>query len=284
MRIITVILACLLSAGATAEQRLASLDLAALDASGALSAGRLAEDGSLTVIPDPDEALITLIDIDAPGITAPVYALKGEIAYTNVDGGAYLQLDSHFGEHGTFFSKTLAYDGPLARIVGNSDWRDFTLPFFATTEDGSPHLTPEKLSLSVFLPGRGEVRLRNLAIYEYAADEHPLSSGAHSGIVAGLYGGIAGAVVGLWGALIGVLASRGRARGFVINSANLLIALGVVSVIGGIAGLATQPGSQLYLSMLLTGGIVVFVVGALRRILPKRYEEFEVRKMQSLDA
>ena len=55
-------------------------------------------------------------------------------------------------------------------------------------------------------------------------------------------------------------------------------------LIGGIAGFAVQPGSSVYLSMALTGLIVTIVAGALRLTLPKRYAEFEIRRMQALDA
>jgi uncharacterized membrane protein len=39
-----------------------------------------------------------------------------------------------------------------------------------------------------------------------------------------------------------------------------------------------------YFPILLFGAILVVVVGALRRVLPQRYEFVELKKMQSMDA
>ena len=70
-------------------------------------------------------------------------------------GDAFLQLDNHFGEAGTFFTKSLAASGPLAKISGSSDWRAFVLPFFASTGEGGDTAAPgpERLVLSLYLPG-----------------------------------------------------------------------------------------------------------------------------------
>jgi len=282
MRILLTVIAMGISLAAAAEERGLPVSLESLQQISAIANGDIVEDGVLAIAASDVDATQLLFELNAPGIAATGYALKGEIAYTGVGGQGYLQLDNHFGEQGTFFTKTLASDGELRSISGDAEWRGFTLPFSAG--DGSTVLEPERLTLSVHLPDGGTVRLRNMSLFQYAAGESPFSGEPNADYVAGMIGGIAGTVVGLWGALVGVLAGRGRARGFVLNSATILLALGVVAFIGGLIGMALQPGSPVYYAMILTGVIVSVVTGLLRRILPKRYEEVEVRRMQALDA
>ena len=100
---------------------------------------------------------------------------------------------------------------------------------------------------------------------------------------AGLLGGIGGALIGLWGALIGVLASRGKARHFVLASANALLVIGIASLVGGAAAVATAQPYAVYYPLLLIGIILVVVFGKMRGNLSARYEQSELKKMQSKD-
>ena len=70
----------------------------------------------LTVTALPGEQQQLLLELPDPGITLPVYALKGMVRYDDVQGDGFLQLDSHFGDAGTFFSKSLATAGPLGKL------------------------------------------------------------------------------------------------------------------------------------------------------------------------
>ena len=74
----------------------------------------------LTVTAVPGEQHHLLLELPDPGITLPVYALKGMVRYDDVEGDGFLQLDSHFGDKGTFFSKSLAPVGPLGKLSGSS--------------------------------------------------------------------------------------------------------------------------------------------------------------------
>ena len=127
----------------------------------ALSAGELNDEDTLTIEAVPDEQFYPLIELSDPGISSPVYALKGMIRYENVEGDGFLQLDNHFGEKGTFFTKSLASAGPLGKISGSSDWRPFSLPFYANSGDQADGTSPipEKLSLGLYLPGSCLARL-----------------------------------------------------------------------------------------------------------------------------
>jgi len=263
---------------------------ASLQAEELVSAVTFAEE-PLTISAMPGEQLQLLIELPDPGISSPVYALKGMVRYADVQGNGFLQLDSHFGAAGTFFSKSLAAAGPRGKLSGSSDWRPFVLPFYANSGDQADGTSPlpEKLSLSLFLPGSGTVSVAEVGLYQYASGEDPLRLGMQTtgqwfgNSTAGLLGGLGGGLIGLWGALIGILSSRGKARRFVLGSANALFVIGIASLVGGVAALATTQPYAVYYPLLLIGIILVAVFGKMRGRLSARYEQLELKQMQSMD-
>ncbi len=265
---------------------LLSLLSASLQAEELVSAVLLAEE-PLTITAVPGKQLQLLVELEDPGVSSPVYALKGMIRYEDVQGDGFLQMDNHFGEPGTFFTKSLAPAGPLGKLSGSSDWRPFVLPFYANTGDQADGASPlpEKLSLSLYLPGSGTVSIGDLGLYQYASGEDPLGSGGQwfGNRGAALLGGIGGGLIGLWGALIGILSGRGKARRFVLASANALFVIGVASLVGGMAALATAQPYAVYYPLLLIGIILVVVIGKMRASLSARYEQLELKRMQSMD-
>ena len=239
---------------------------------------------SITVSAIPGQARQLVIRVDTPGVSQPVYALRGEVRHTDVRGESYLQMDSYFAGRGTFFTKALASSGPLARLRGDSDWRSFALPFRADT--GGVALTPDWIELHAVLPESGTVELRNVALYQFAPGEDPLQAAGQwlptRAMI--LIGALGGTLIGVWGGIVGVLASRGKARGLVIGSATAILVLGVLSLVAGIFAVLLGQPYAVYYPLLLIGIIVVVVVGGLLRTLPKRYQAFEMQKMQSMDA
>ena len=268
------ILAAILASPAAAKQLVTPVDVDGTD-------------GVLRIEGAGGPSVHALAELPDPGVTQPVYAVRGSVRYDDVAGDGYLQLDNDFGDRGTYFTKSVADAGPLQKLAGSSDWRPFMLPFYANSgREGASAPLPESLTLSLVLPGAGTVYLRDVALYEYGPGEDPLAAaGAWPGPrTATLVGAIGGTFVGIWGGLIGLLASRGRARGFAIGSANVILVAGVAIFAAGIyAFLNGQPYAAWYpLGML--GVIVVVVVGMLRRILPRRYEAHELHRMRSMDA
>ena len=265
------LLATLIAAGAAhAEERVRAIEFSDGSASVEVSA-------------DPSAASQTLVHVDAPGLDRPVYALKGMIRYTGVTGDAFLQMDNHFAGRGTFFTKGLSESGPLAKLNGSSDWRPFMLPFYADQDSESP--TPDGISLIVVLPESGSVEIRDVALFQYAAGEDPLAS--VQGLAARaalLIAAIGGGLIGVWAGIIGMLASRGKARGFVLGSATVVLIAGIASLIAGVAAFATGQPYAVFYPLLLIGLIVTLVVGGLRRTLPKRYEAVEMHRMRAMDA
>jgi len=277
----------LLSCSLHAEELLKEVSFSDALEGGALSAGELIGEDTLTVVAAPGKQFQPLIEWSDPGISLPVYALKGMIRYENVTGEGYLQLDSHFGARGTFFTKSLAPAGPLRKISGSSDWRAFVLPFYANSGDqaGSTSPLPEKLSLGLYLPGSGTVSIRGVGLYQYASGEDPLQSTGQwiSNRNAILLAAIGGSLIGLWGAVIGVVSSRGKARRFVLGSANALFLIGIASLVGGVAAISAGQPYAVYYPLSLFGIILVVVIGKLRKTLSARYEQLELRRMQSID-
>ncbi len=278
----------MLALSARSEELLTEVSFSSASEEGVLQVGEVTDGGTLRIAAEPGRPLRLLIELANPGITSPVYALKGMIRYEGVEGDGYLQLDNHFRDKGTFFTKSLAPNGPLRKLSGNSDWRRFVLPFYANSGDQSDGtvLTPEKLSLSLYLPGSGTVFIRDVELHQYAAGEDPMRvEGQWVGSMAGgIAGAIGGTVLGIWGALIGFLTSRGKARRFVLGSANVLIIIGIACLAAGLYAVANGQPYAIYYTLLLFGILLVFVVGGLRKVLPRRYEDVELKKMQAMDA
>lgn len=243
---------------------------------------------ALTVTAVPGAASQLLLELPEPGVTRPVYALKGMVRYEKVQGDGFLQLDNYFADGSYYFSRSLAATGPLGKLSGSSDWRPFALPFFANSGDKTDSAAPlpNRLTLSLVLPGTGTVSIRDVALYQYASGEDPLQvAGQWFGErSAGMLGGFGGAILGLWGALIGVLSARGKARGFVLGSAKVLLVIGVASLVAGVFALAMAQPYAVYYPLLLIGIILVGVLGTLRGKLSAQYEQLELKRMQSLDA
>jgi hypothetical protein len=132
----------------------------------------------LTIEAVPGKQRHLLVVLPQPGISSPVYALKGMVRYEDVEGDAYLQMNNDFGVTGVFFTKSMAPSGPLGKISGSSDWRPFVLPFDATQGDqaGVGPLAPDELTLVLHLPAAGTVAIRDVKLYQYAGDEDPLAS------------------------------------------------------------------------------------------------------------
>jgi H+/Cl- antiporter ClcA len=84
--------------------------------------------------------------------------------------------------------------------------------------------------------------------------------------------------------LIGILAGRGKARGFVLGSTNALLVIALASIVTGVVAMTSGQPYAVYYPLLLIGVIIGIVIGFLRGRVSNRYEQLELKRMQSMDA
>lgn len=139
------------SVAPAAEQVLQKLDWAALDSQGLLQADATllsSNNPAVLEIANRSPALKTIpvLKLTNPPITAPVYALRGELRHEFISAVGYLELWNYFppAREGVppsqYFSRTLADSGDMGKLTGSSDWRRFNLPFDSAGAAASPLL------------------------------------------------------------------------------------------------------------------------------------------------
>ena len=217
-----------------------------------------------------------------------LYALVGEVKYEQVRGDGYLEMWNDFSPlkpgmpEGHYFSRTLGISGEMGKLIGTSDWRKFMLPFDRT---GTSNL-PVRLEFNLFLPAQGTVYLGSMKLVEFSGS---FSAGRSSPIgwwsdrTSGLVGGVGGATLGCLASLLAWLASRGRARAFVLTTLKALISLGVVLSVAGVAALGLHQPYAVWFVLLLPGVLLVGIFIPRLRQFQKAYEALEMRRMASLD-
>jgi hypothetical protein len=232
---------------------------------------------------------LSLLTIAKPKISAQMYAVSGEVRYDAVQGDGYLEMWNYFPPvkpglpEGQYFSRTLGDSGEMGKISGTSDWRPFSLSFNSAGASGPP----TKLQINLILRGRGTVYLGPIKLVQYPAAKsgfHDRSSNAWwSDRTAALVGGLGGIIFGCLGGLIGTLCGMGKGRGLVIALLRIQIALGVLCGVAGIAAVAQHQPYGVYYPLLLIAVILLAVCGSLLPTVGRRYQELELRRMQSLD-
>jgi hypothetical protein len=215
--------------------------------------------------------------LHSPKIASSRYALKGSLRHEGVVGRAYLEMWSVFRDGSRFFTRTLADAGPMAPFQGSGGPREFVLPF--TNREGGP--APVRLEVNAVFAGPGRIHLGPLQLVQMPTG---LEGAWWSERDTGWLGAIAGCVLGLWGALVGILASRGRARRFVLSALAVGAALGAACLAAGLVAVAlSQPWFVAYPLLLI--GVLETSLGAAGYVwLRRRYVEQELRRMDALDA
>jgi hypothetical protein len=147
--------------------------------------------------------------------------------------------------------------------TGNTPWKDL----------------PIKLELKLSLPTNGTVYLRPIKLLGAAKTFNSWWLPQQ----AGLLGGIGGALIGCFGGLIGLLASKGKARNFVLGAVKFFIALGILLIITGLVAMALKQPYAVWYALLLPGVILVLVFSLNLHSIQRRYDELEIRRMTSID-
>jgi hypothetical protein len=97
------------------------------------------------------------------------------------------------------------------------------------------------------------------------------------------YSWIPGTVLGVFGGLLGgvagVLAPKGRAKGFVLGLWVVSLAASALLLIAGIVALAFGQPYGVWYGLLLPGVLGLSVLGGLLRVVVQRYQEAERRRL-----
>jgi len=274
----------LVAAGAASPLETRAWSAEALPEGATLLAGGAGEGkASLRVVnPGPGPLRATLAVFRRPGLSTPYWSVRGRLRTEGVAGQGFLEMWSTFPDGNSFFSRTLAREGPLRSLEGTQGWRNFTLPF--QSEPGRP--APVQLTVNVFLPGAGTVEVGPLELHRHDSPASLFSSagGWFTGSQAGAVGGIAGGLLGVLGALVGWLSARGCARAFVLGALGVVLAGGVAALAAAAYGaLAGQP-REVWLSLAAIGLVSALVPAATFRSTAARYRDLELRRMRAIDA
>jgi hypothetical protein len=103
--------------------------------------------------------------INHPKLNEKAYVLRGKVKYSGVHSAGYIEMWNHFPKpkEGAYFSRTMSETGAMGKLLGDSPWRDFELPFMISDETFP---SPSKLQLNVFLPTSGTVWMSDLSLVE----------------------------------------------------------------------------------------------------------------------
>ncbi len=221
-----------------------------------------------------------LVTIDHPPIAGPRYVVAGQVRYQGVEGQGYLEMWTVFPDGQRFFSRTLAAQGPLAALHGESNWRRFELPF----DLSGASQVPSRLEINLVLPGRGAVWLGPIHLEQTPAPAGKVQGVWWSERAGTLVGTILGSFLGVVGAIIGVLGGRGRARRLVLTLLVGMIAVGGCLVLLGAAAASSSQPRHVWYPLLVFGGasgvIGLVILPAMRR----RFAADELRRIEALDA
>jgi hypothetical protein len=105
----------------------------------------------------------------ADRISTHHFAITGQVRYENVAPGSYLEMKIYFDSPapgyagGTFFSRTMAESGPMGKLYGTCDWRQFSLPYDSTGTNSRVN----HLEMYLHLAGAGTVHFRNMELMQY---------------------------------------------------------------------------------------------------------------------
>ena len=207
-----------------------------------------------------------------------VYIVQGKVRYKNIEGDAYLEMWNVMPDGSRYFSRTLAEVGPMRKISGSSDWRDFELPF--NLMDHKPEYVD--LEINIVMPGKGSIELASLTV----SDAGTVTAGSVGS--AALLGAILGGAVGLYGGLLGVVAGllvpHGKGRQVVAGLFLFGFILGVVLLVLGIIAFTVRLPFGVFFPLAFVGVDLMILLPILYyTAVRKGYAQAELRKMQALD-
>ena len=219
----------------------------------------------------------SLFKIADSSVIQKAYFLFCEVKY-DVPNGGRLELLCRLppaAPGGGERTSALRHDGysDSGYIFGNSNWRPCRLEVDRNAFEGLPTQLEVRLSLQ-----------RHGTIYLSPIRLLGVTGSWWSPQQSGLIGGIGGSVIGCFGALLGVLASKGKARTFVLTTTKIFIVLGILLTIAGFVAVVSGQPYAVWYALLLPGVILTLVFSLTLPSIQRRYDELEIRRMTSIDA
>ncbi len=105
---------------------------------------------------------------------------------------------------------------------------------------------------------------------------------AHDGnLIGAIAGSGLGVVGGLVGTAAGMLAPRGKGRGFILGSMLVMALAGAVVLIVGLAALLLKQPYHVWYPLILCGGLGTLVIGPLIPVVNVLYRNAEARRMDA---
>lgn len=118
--------------------------------------------------PNDKLAIVKVFSLPKPQFTKKLYGLTGRVRYERVEGEAYLEMLTDFGDFEEYYSRTDQKTGPMKKLQGTSGWRDFVLPFLNQKKQD-----PVRVVFNVFFLKHGTVYLADVKLVQYGDREDP---------------------------------------------------------------------------------------------------------------
>lgn len=242
------------------------------------TAGPNGEPGIEILSTEPSMNSTQVLVCKNPATPSHQYMLRGRVKYEDVSGDAYLEMWSNFGDKGEFFSRSLSPGGPMGKLTGTSDWREFSLPFFA--ESG---MKPVRITLNVVLPGKGRVWIAGPLSLEATSWTTALVGDSGLGWVGISCWVVFAAVGGLSTLVLRYTKSRQVAVATVSTIGIVALGLLIAGVVGWLRGMSYSA----YYPMALVGMVVLIQTAFQGRNIihnvSQRIEAEELRRMNAID-
>lgn len=216
-----------------------------------------------------------LLKISNPSIIKNARFYNYEVKCENIEGGDF-NLQSRFPPRASGGDVTNIRNDDPDKLWRSINWRLHQLSFIPKGFEEWPTWLPTQSEIWFHLSGRGTVYIRPIKLLGVVGSWwSPRQSG--------LIGGIGGSAIGCFGALIGLLASKGKARNFVLTSIKISIVVGILLMIAGLVALVCKQPYAVWYALLLPGVILTSVFSLNLSSLQRRYDELEIRRMTSVD-
>ncbi|MDA3864072.1 MAG: hypothetical protein PF689_09435 [Deltaproteobacteria bacterium] len=231
--------------------------------------------GEIKIVNKGKQITVPLLKIQNPQLNSDSYSLWGKIRYTGVEKNSYLELWNVFGKR-KFFTLTKDGSGFMKNISGNSEYRNFSLPF----NQANSMLKLKMLQLNLVIMGEGEI-IFSPQVYLVDGTKNPYKEIKKRSVknlpwwdddTGGYIGGLLGLLIGLCGAVSAYFIHKGKQYRLVKICIGVILVIALASLIAGISAYFCNQPYVVYYPMLLSGFISVFVFGFQALVAKKQFE------------